>query len=417
LSELLAGERIGRRYVLLQRLGLGGMGEVWLAELEGAGAFRRRVVIKCLAPERRGDQRLAAMLADEARVVGLVHHPGVVAAIDYLETEEHGPIFVLEFVDGASLRTVLKLARHKKMLLPERLAAHVGAEVAHALHAAHMAVGLDGQPLHIVHRDVAPDNVLLSRSGAVYLGDFGVARAAGNSDTTLPGSPKGKMGFMAPEQAVGRPVGPAADIFSLGRVIADAADVSCGPSLRAVIEKATAHDPRARYASASELAAALVQACPPPPDPDGALARWLREAAPDAFVFRQTSPGSSPAPLFAAVPPPSRWKLKAVAAGAIVVFVVLPVALIHSAMRGSELVSTAVAGIRAPQGTLRVTSRPEAAEVYVDGRLRGNTPLLLELPPGRHAVRVGSPRLEHWRAAEVNVKDNVEHRLEVDLSE
>ena len=105
------------------------------------------------------------------------------------------------------------------------------------------------------------------------------------------------------------------------------------------------------------------------------------------------------------------------AAGAIVVFVVLPVALIHSAMRGSELVSTAVAGIRAPQGMLRVTSRPEAAEVYVDGRLRGNTPLLLELPPGRHAVRVGSPRLEHWRAAEVNVRDNVEHRLEVDLSE
>lgn len=439
MSELLAGERIGRRYVLLQRLGLGGMGQVWLAELEGAGAFRRRVVIKCLAPERRGDPRLAAMLADEARVVGLLHHPGVVAAIDYLETEEHGPIFVLEFVDGASLRTVLKLARLKKRLLPERLAAHVGAQVAHALHAAHTAVGLDGLPLNIVHRDVAPDNVLLSRSGAVYLGDFGVARAAGNSDITQPGSPKGKLGFMAPEQAVGRPVGPAADIFSLGRVIADAADVSCGPSLRVVIEKATAHDPRARYASASELAAALVQACPPPPDPDGALARWLREAAPDAFVFRQTSPGaaparsdpppagrsssqpprpgSSPAPLFAAVPPPLRWKLKAVAAGAIVVFVILPVALIHSAMRGSELVSTAVAGIRAPQGTLRVTSRPEAAEVYVDGRLRGNTPLLLDLPPGRHAVRVGSPRLEHWRAAEVNVKDHVEHRLEVDLSE
>jgi len=106
---------------------MGGMGEVWLAELQGAGAFRRRVVLKVLAPERRGDQRVAAMMADEARVVGLLNHPGIVAALDYLETPEHGPIFVLEFVDGASLRTVLRLARQHKAVLPESLAAHVGA--------------------------------------------------------------------------------------------------------------------------------------------------------------------------------------------------------------------------------------------------------------------------------------------------
>jgi hypothetical protein len=221
--------------------------------------------------------------------------------------------------------------------------------------------------------------------------------------------------------------------------VAQAADVSCGAPLRAVLEKATAENPRDRYATASELAAALVQACPPPPDPDSALARWLQEAAPEALVSRQTSPGgapvrsdpppagkptplgsqriSTPAPLFAAVPPPSRWRLKVVAASAIVVFVVLPVALIYSATHGRKLIPAAVAGIHAPHGELRVTSRPVAAEVYVDGSLRGNTPLVVDLPPGRHSVRVGSPRLEHWRAAEVNVKDNVEHRLDVDLSE
>src|SRR5215468_8933613 len=181
------------------------MGEVWLAELHGAGAFRRRVVLKVLAPDRRGDERLAAMLADEARVVGLLHHPGIVAALDYMETEEHGPIFVIAFVDGASLRTVLKLARRQNAVMPEALAAHVGAQVAHALHAAHTATGRDGQPLHVVHRDVAPDNILLSRSGAVYLGDFGVARAAGNAEVTEPGvGPKGKRGYMAPEQVLGR---------------------------------------------------------------------------------------------------------------------------------------------------------------------------------------------------------------------
>src|SRR5437867_4292121 len=90
-SELRQGDRIGGRYVLLERLGLGGMGEVWLAELEGAGAFRRRVVIKMLAPGRRGDKTIACMLADEARLVGLLHHPGIVSALDYLESENPRP--------------------------------------------------------------------------------------------------------------------------------------------------------------------------------------------------------------------------------------------------------------------------------------------------------------------------------------
>src|SRR6185436_8726542 len=239
--RLQAGERIGGRYVLERRLGVGGMGEVWLAELEGAGAFRRRVVLKVLAPERRGDPSIATMLADEVRVVGAIHHPGIVVALDYLETEEHGPVFVLEFVDGVSLRTLLKLTRRQNAVVPEELAAHIGTQVAHALHAAHTALGRDGRPLHLVHRDVAPDNVLLSRSGAVYLGDFGVARAAGNSEVTQPGSsPKGKLGYMAPEQAKGGRCGPESDVFSLGRVVAEAADVGAGPSLRAVIEKATA---------------------------------------------------------------------------------------------------------------------------------------------------------------------------------
>ncbi|MFL5405534.1 MAG: protein kinase, partial [Myxococcales bacterium] len=132
-TGLQPGKRIGGRYVLMERLGLGGMGEVWLAELEGAGAFRRRVVIKVLAPERRGDARVAGRLADEARVVGLLHHPGIIAAVDYLESETEGPIFVLEFVDGCSLRSALKVARKRGERLPEALGAHVGAAVARAL--------------------------------------------------------------------------------------------------------------------------------------------------------------------------------------------------------------------------------------------------------------------------------------------
>ncbi|TMA10028.1 MAG: serine/threonine protein kinase, partial [Deltaproteobacteria bacterium] len=375
------GERIGGRYVLERRLGLGGMGEVWLAELEGAGAFRRRVVLKMLAPERRGDPGIAAMLADEARVVGALHHPGIVAALDYLETEEHGPVFVLEFVDGVSLRTLLKLGRRQNAVMPEVLAAHIGAQVAHALHAAHTALGRDGRPLEVVHRDVAPDNVLLSRAGAVYLGDFGVARAAGSAEIAQrDAGPKGKRGYMAPEQARGGKVGPPADIFSLGRLIAEAADVDCGPQLRAVIERATADDPRDRFADASEMAAALLHACPPPNDPDRALAEWVRTYAASALL-----PARSPAPpvarsepppagrpsagdprrleraepLFAAMPPPQRRVLKAVAACAALLFLSLPVALLFAAPhRAQKFLQSAITGAPRPShGAIRITAR------------------------------------------------------------
>ena len=435
-----AGERIGARYVLEQRLGLGGMGEVWLAELEGAGAFRRRVVLKVLAPERRGDPRVAAMLADEARVVGSLHHPGIVAALDYLETEEHGPVFVLEFVDGSSLRSALKVARRQNAVMPEALAAHVGAQVAHALHAAHTAQGRDGKPLSVIHRDVAPDNVLLSRSGAVYLGDFGVARAAGCDDLAQRGAgPKGKRGYMAPEQARAGKIGLAADIFSLGRVIAEAADIGCGPALRDVIEQATAEKPRDRFASASEMAAALLHACPPPSDPDRALAEWLERYAREALVQTRGAksavsrsdppPAGKPVdadvrrveargPLFAAVPAPRRRAIKIAAIGGALLFLLLPLALMFAAPRRAQrfLQSAISASPATAHGDIRVSAWPGEAEVYVDGEFRGLTPLLLELPSGNHSVRVGSVKLGRWRAIDVAVKDGVEHRLDVDLS-
>ena len=183
-----AGERVGGRYLLVERLGAGGMGEVWLAVLEGAGTFRRKVVVKFVPAERAGDDRLIAMLADEARVLGLLFHPGIVAPVDYVEGPD-GPVLVLEYVDGPSLRSALRQARRNRLLLPEALAAWVGAEVARALHAAHQATDEAGLPLGLIHRDVSPDNVLLTRDGRVKLADFGVARASGNSDVTMPGAP------------------------------------------------------------------------------------------------------------------------------------------------------------------------------------------------------------------------------------
>lgn len=415
MSDRKAGEHIGGRYRLEQRLGCGGMGEVWLAELHGAGAFRRRVVVKLLAPERRGDPRLAAMLADEARVVGLLHHPGIVPAIDYLETEEHGPVFVLEYVDGPSLRSVLKVLRRHERQMPEQIAAYIGAKVARALHAAHTA------EISIVHRDVAPDNVLLSRDGVVWLGDFGVALASDTWEATCDAAPKGKRAYMAPEQATGGLVGPAADLYALGKVLRECTAPSA--KLAKVLERACAADASHRQSSAAELADELLLACPPPLEPQVALARWLNENVPEAMVSRTgrhgTARRSDPPPagkapeaeaLFKFVPPPTRTWLK-VAAVAVVAAAVAAVGIERHKL---SIVTAALAA--SPHGELRVTSRQEA-EVYVDGEYRGLTPLSVDLPTGRHSVRLGSARMGKFRAAEVRIDDGVQSRLDVDLNE
>jgi hypothetical protein len=238
---------------------------------------------------------------------------------------------------------------------------------------------------------------------------------------------------MAPEQARGGPLGPAADVFALGRVIAEAADAGCGPALQEVIDRATAEDPADRFHTSSEMAAALLHACPPPSDPDQALAEWLRENAPEALMRRRVRPrvgrkspppaGRATAPaeetLFAAVPPPPRRLPRRIAVGAAVLIFALPVALLFAApRRAKRFFESAIVGVPAPaHGDLHVTCKPLEAEVYVDGRLRGMTPLTIELPTGHHSVRVGSPRLERWRAAEIDVHDGVEHRLDVDLTQ
>ena len=435
MPELEEGTKIAGRYVLLRRLGIGGMGEVWLAMMEAAAPFRRRVVMKLVAPDRRGDDRIEQMLADEARVLGLLHHQGIVTALDFLESEV-GPVLVLDFVDGPSLRSALKLARKRGVALPQELAAFIGAEVARALDFAHRAPGGDGKPLHLVHRDVSPDNVLLSGEGGVLIADFGVARALGNQEVTNPGgAPKGKRGYMAPEQAAGQAVGPQADVYALGKVVAESIDGPPLPALQAVLDKACAVEPKDRYASAADLAAAFNEACPPPQEPTKVLAAWLLAAAPETLHPRETSPGQTPsrvtlpragrassppaieAPLFESVIR-TKWPapMKLVATGLAALVLAVPVVLWLRYAEGTRKLANKVLH-REPTGELRLVSAPTGAEVYVDGSLRGYAPILVKLPPGRHQVRVGSPRLERWRAVEVVIEANKAVSREVDLTE
>jgi len=204
-------------YQLVRRLGRGGMAEVHLALAHGASGFERKVAIKTLAPELAGDPELERALIREAVLGGSLHHRNVVAVLGLgVDGGAYGGdgsyYIVLEYVDGGDLARWLDPDRP----LPEPLALHVVDELALALAYLHGVRDGRGLPLGIVHRDVSPANVLVSSSGDVKLGDFGVAKATALADRTAAGTRKGRYSYMAPEQLAGEPVTAAADQFGLG---------------------------------------------------------------------------------------------------------------------------------------------------------------------------------------------------------
>ncbi len=196
-------------YALVRRLGRGGMAEVHLARAVGASGFERFVAIKTLAPELAGEAELERALIHEATLAGRLAHRNLVAVLD-LGVADGGYYVVLEYVDGGDLAS-----RIRARPLPEPLALYVVHEVALGLAYLHDARDPRGLPLGIVHRDVAPANVLVSTTGDVKLGDFGVAKATALVDRTAAGTRKGRYAYMAPEQLAGAPVTAAADQFGL----------------------------------------------------------------------------------------------------------------------------------------------------------------------------------------------------------
>jgi len=191
----------GGKYRMLRMLGKGAMGEVWLAEEEGPRNFRRRVAVKrLLAAGDLGDYATDSFVA-EAQVIARLDHPNVVRLIE-LGNAEGGLYLVLEFVDGAALDRIYK----RTGAMTPAAVAFVGREVARALEAVHGMCDEQGNNYGVVHRDVTPSNILLSRDGRVRLSDFGVARISGlGGEKTETGVFKGKLPYMPPEQARGEP--------------------------------------------------------------------------------------------------------------------------------------------------------------------------------------------------------------------
>lgn len=240
-----AGDVLGP-YQLLACAGEGGMGRVWAARSVNS-VLQRIVAVKTALRRNEHRTELRRLFMDEARIALLVRHPNVCGVNEFGEHE--GVLYqVMEWCDGASLRQVLDRLPGARMELP--VAVRIMAKVSAGLHAAHELVDDDGVPMHVVHRDVSPQNILISTTGQVKVTDFGVAKANGQLHRSLgAGEVKGKLSYIAPEQIMGGEVDRRADIFALGSIL---------------YEATTGHSPYARDGAPSTLYQLLGQPVVPP---------------------------------------------------------------------------------------------------------------------------------------------------------
>ncbi len=211
--------RLGE-YELVRRIATGGMAEVYEARRPGPRGFAKRVALKRILPQLAMDDRLVRMFCAEARVHAALTHPNLVSVLDFGEAA--GELYlVLEYVDGVALSEVLRSVAARKRAVELAPALHIAREVAAGLAYAHQYRDDDDAPLGVVHRDVAPNNVLLGRAGEVKLTDFGIVHSAWSDVRTAPGELRGKVGYVSPEQARGQRVEARSDLFSLGVVLAE----------------------------------------------------------------------------------------------------------------------------------------------------------------------------------------------------
>ncbi|MCA9686688.1 MAG: serine/threonine protein kinase, partial [Myxococcales bacterium] len=308
------GPRSFGQYTLLDKIATGGMAEVWKARMLGMEGFQKNVAIKRILPHLTDSSDFLTMFIDEAKLAAQLNHNNIIHIYDLGKIEDDYYI-AMEFVDGRDLRSILNSARRKQPspALPMSLALLVAARLASALDYAHRKKDFDGRELGLVHRDVSPQNVLISYEGDIKLCDFGIVKAVAKASKTQMGALKGKLQYMSPEQAWGRVVDARSDIFSLGavlfemltgrRLFAGESEISVLESVRdcriesprslnpaipdgvdKVVMKALAGEPDDRYQTAGEMQKDLERVLygldPTPNERD--LAVYLRSLFDDA---------------------------------------------------------------------------------------------------------------------------------------
>ncbi|MBX3275901.1 MAG: serine/threonine protein kinase [Sandaracinaceae bacterium] len=206
------------RFLLLDRLAVGGMAEVYRAKSLGVHGFEKIIAIKRILPTLAEDDEFVQMFVEEAKIAGRLRHANVTRIFELGKID--GTHFIaMEYVFGKDLLQIRKRLEEQGRRMPAAMAAWIVASVLAGLDYAHRQRGADGQPLGIIHRDISPQNVLLSYDGQVKLCDFGIAKAASRATQTVAGVVKGKLGYMSPEQITGRPMDHRSDVFAASTVL------------------------------------------------------------------------------------------------------------------------------------------------------------------------------------------------------
>ena len=274
-----------QRYHLLEKLESGGMAEVFLGEATSVQGFKKRVAIKRVLPHLASHTNFIGMFLDEARLGARLTHANIVSVFD-IGKSENSFFIVMEFVDGTNLKKIMETLRVKGQTFPLKDVIYIAMEACRGLSYAHELVDDDGHPVDLVHRDVSPPNILISKRGEVKVTDFGLAKARTQLERTDPGVVKGKFSYLSPEVATGKDVDERADIFALGVCLWEMlagrrlflgdtdyetvqavsnADVpslvgvhpEVDPQIESLILKALARDPDDRFRTAREFGDAL----------------------------------------------------------------------------------------------------------------------------------------------------------------
>ena len=295
------------RYELVGELATGGMATVYLGRQRGPFGFTRTVAIKSMHPQFAKDPDFRAMFLDEATLTARIRHPNVVPTLDIVAAESN-VLIVMEYVEGVSLSMLVRRSLTLGARMPPALASAIVCDLLHGLHAAHTLTGDDGEPLHVVHRDVSPQNVHVGADGLTRVLDFGVAKAASRRHVTQGGEVKGKLAYMSSEQVCGETVDHRTDVYAAGvvlwetltqkRLVAGAHEgemlrkviepdfkppstaaplAGISPALDAVVMRALSAKKEDRFATAEEMATALAAAAPPAPK--NVVASFVRDMA------------------------------------------------------------------------------------------------------------------------------------------
>jgi TonB family protein len=297
-SPVAAGTRFGQ-YILEEHIATGGMAEVYRARMVGMEGFQKTVAIKRILSQLTGNEEFVNMLIDEAKLAAQLNHNNIIHIYD-LGKIDRSYFIAMEYIEGKDLRSLLAECREQGTTVPIPLALHITSLLAAALDHAHNRRDFEDRELGLVHRDVSPQNVLISNDGDVKLCDFGIAKAASKATTTRAGALKGKLQYMSPEQAWGKDIDHRSDIFSLGLVLSEMLTgdkVFAGSSEKSVLEQV--RDPKVAAPSKRnrqvprEVDRIVLKALEPDPDDRYQSARDVRQDLEAVMQAEGWAPGTA----------------------------------------------------------------------------------------------------------------------------